>query len=162
MPPRPIAQMSPKDIDNEIGSYERLRKTGLPRYAELVKTRGTRGGFDVRRSADIILSAAREGRFMSYKELADAYGMDWSVARYPINGHLGDVVSWGASQGMPMLSAIIVNQSNLQSGEMDPQTLKGFIAAAERLGLYDRTEPSAFLQAQQQALFAYAMGSREQ
>jgi hypothetical protein len=161
VPPRLIDDMSPQAIDNEIANYERLKKTSLPRYAELVRARGARGGFEVERSKEIILKAAREGRCLSYKELADAYGMDWSVARHPINAHLGDLVAWGAAHGFPMLSAIVVNQANLQTRKMDEITLKGFIAAAARLGLYDGSEPEKFLRTQQDALFAHVRGRAE-
>jgi hypothetical protein len=38
-------------------------------------------GLDFEKSLSIILEAAREARFLSYRELADANGADWSQVR---------------------------------------------------------------------------------
>jgi hypothetical protein len=72
--------------------------------------------------------------------------------------HLEDLGAWGHAAGIPMLSAIVVNQENRAGGGMEPGTLKGFIASAERLGLYDGSDPATFLRARQRALFDHASG----
>lgn len=54
-----------------------------------------------------------------------------------------------------MLSAIVVNKSNVRSGAMEPETLKGFVAAARDLG-YPVTDAEAFLREQQTRVFAWA------
>ncbi|TNC74597.1 hypothetical protein [Rubellimicrobium roseum] len=112
-----------------------------------------RAGFRLERSLGCILGAARQRRFLSYGELAWANGLDWAAARRPINAHLWDLIVWGDRNGFPILSAIVVNKMHLLTGRMEPETLKGFVAAARRLGRYDGSEPAVFLRAQQQALF---------
>ena len=154
--PRPIDEMTPESLDREIANHERLGRTDLPRYAELLKARGERGGFDMKRSLDLIFEAARERRFLCYKDVTDAHGLEWDRARHAVNAHLGDLVTWSHRQGLPMVSAIIVSKPNQAEGRMDPDTLKGFIAAAEALGAYDGSEPAKFLKAQQLALFDLA------
>jgi hypothetical protein len=54
-----------------------------------------------------------------------------------------------------MLSAIVVNKPNVSTGTMEPETLKGFIAAARDLG-YSVTDEEGFLREQQDRVFACA------
>ncbi|MEO8115215.1 MAG: hypothetical protein ABI655_12590, partial [Phenylobacterium sp.] len=54
----------------------------------------------------------------------------------------------------PMLSAMIVNKTHRETGEMEPETLAGFIAAAEALR-HDVSDPMAFLKAQQRLCFLW-------
>jgi hypothetical protein len=54
-----------------------------------------------------------------------------------------------------MLSAIVVNKPNVRSGVMEPETLKGFVAAARDLG-YPVTDEEAFLREQQVRVFEWA------
>jgi hypothetical protein len=54
-----------------------------------------------------------------------------------------------------MLSAIVVNKPNVRSGTMEPETLKGFIAAVHDLG-YQVTDEEGFLREQQASVFEWA------
>jgi hypothetical protein len=54
-----------------------------------------------------------------------------------------------------LLSAIVVNKPNVETGKMEPDTLKGFIGAARELG-YPITDEQAFLKEQQARVFAWA------
>ncbi len=54
-----------------------------------------------------------------------------------------------------MLSSVVVNQKHLDSGKMEPSTLKGFIEAAKWLG-YDVGDPEEFLDRQQKECFEWA------
>ena len=54
-----------------------------------------------------------------------------------------------------MLSAIVVNKSNVDSGKMEPETLKGFIQAARDLG-HTVTNELSFLKTQQKKVFDWA------
>ena len=54
-----------------------------------------------------------------------------------------------------MLSAIVVNKPNLETGSLEPETLKGFIAAARDLG-HPVTDDQAFLKDQQKRVFDWA------
>ena len=47
-------------------------------------------------------------------------------------------------KGWPLLSSVIVNKENLRTGELEPQSLDGFIKAARELG-YLVTDEMAFL-----------------
>jgi hypothetical protein len=54
-----------------------------------------------------------------------------------------------------MLSAIVVNKQNVATGNMEPETLNGFLAAASDLG-YVITDEEAFLREQQGRVFEWA------
>jgi hypothetical protein len=56
-----------------------------------------------------------------------------------------------------MLSAVVVNKPNVDSGKMEPETLKGFIAAARELG-YSILDDEAFLKEQQDKVFSWGRG----
>ncbi|HEY4982712.1 MAG TPA: acyl-CoA dehydrogenase family protein [Pseudolabrys sp.] len=100
---------------------------------------------------------AAEERFVSYKELADASGANWNQVHYSIGGHLWSLVEYAHRKGWPMLSAVVVNKQNVASGSMEPETLKGFIAAARELG-FSITDEEAFLREQQRRVFEWAKG----
>jgi len=57
-----------------------------------------------------------------------------------------------------MLSAIVVNKQNVESGRMEPETMKGFIEAARGLG-HTIVDDESFLKEQQQKVFDWARGS---
>ena len=100
----------------------------LQAMAELARREGH--GLDFHTSMRIVRDAAGEGRFLSYKELADASGVDWGKAHYAIGGHLWDLIEYAHRRDWPLLSAVVVNKPNVATGEMEPETLKGFINAA--------------------------------
>ncbi|HLY55275.1 MAG TPA: hypothetical protein VKS60_06940 [Stellaceae bacterium] len=104
---------------------------------------------------DLIRAAAARGRFLSYKELADASHADWNQIHCAMNGHLWGLVVYSHHKGWPMLSAVVVNKSNVATGNMDPTTLTGFAAAAQALG-YAVHDEAAFLREQQLRVFAWA------
>ncbi len=79
----------------------------------------------------------------------------WTKVRYVMPKHLWGLVEYAHRKGWPMLSAIVVNKSNTMTGKMKPNTLKGFIRAAQTLGLSVLDE-EAFLKEQQQKVFAWA------
>jgi hypothetical protein len=87
--------------------------------------------------------------------LADASGADWGQVHYEIGGHLWRLVEYAHQKNLPMLSAIVVNKPNIDSGRMERDTLKGFIGAARLLG-YPVTDEEAFLKEQQARVFASA------
>jgi len=102
-----------------------------------------------------ILNAARQRRFISYGDLAKANGAEWAQVRYKMNHHLGDLVKVAAERGWPMPSALVVNQSNIETGTLDGSAREGFISAARDCG-FDVDDPAAFVEEQQQAMFGWA------
>ncbi|MGR3565010.1 MAG: AAA family ATPase [Heliomarina sp.] len=110
---------------------------------------------DLNTTYKAILAAAREHRFISYGDLAKANGAHWQNVRYKMNSHLGDLVQIAAERKWPMPSSIVVNQANLKTGTLDGTAREGFITAAKEFG-FEVDDPAAFVEQQQQSMFAWA------
>lgn len=102
-----------------------------------------------------ILKAARQKRFISYGDIAKANGMDWNDAYRKINAHLGELVGICATNDWPIITAIVVNKNDVETGVLEGGPLDGFISAAEELGYYVEN-PETFLKEQQTAVFEWA------
>jgi hypothetical protein len=141
-----VQKLSDEQLRNIISNHRRKEMTNTSVYIEALAEQARRmgKGLDFDKSFGIIRSAAAECRFVSYKELADASGAEWSRVRYSMGHHLGSLVEYAHRKGWPMLSAIVVNQQNLASGKMEAETLKGFLAAARELNI-SVTDGEAFL-----------------
>jgi hypothetical protein len=148
-------------LENLIENHRRQRATNTPLYLdalrELEKRKGQ--GLDFDRSLSIIPQAARKGRFLSYKELADFSGVDWGQAHRAIGGHLWKLVEYSHLRHGILLSAIVVNKPNIATGKLEAQALKGFIEAPRLLD-YAITDEQAFLKEQQASVFAWAQKER--
>ena len=152
-----LADLTDQQLKNVFENYRRKGMTSDPVYIQALADQARRigKGLDFKKSYDAIRNSAVEGRFMSYKELADASGAEWSKVHHSIGEHLWSLVEYAHRKGWPMLSAIVVNKPNVASGSMEPETLKGFIAAAKELGL-SVTDEEGFLRDQQERVFEWA------
>lgn len=152
-----VASLSIEQLENLIDNHRRKGATDSPVYLdalrELEKRKGK--GLDFDKSLAIIVGAAKEGRFLSYKELADASGADWGQVHYAIGEHLWKLVEYAHRHGWPLISSIVVNKPNVGSGAMEPETLKGFIGAARLLKM-PVTDEIEFLKEEQRRVFAWA------
>ena len=90
---------------------------------------------DINKTYGAILAAAREGRFVTYGELAAASGVEWKKARRPLPQQLGRLVEIAHARGWPLLSAIVVNKDQVEKGTLEGDALNGFLAAATMVGL---------------------------
>ena len=151
-----VCALTDKQLDNVIENHRRKGATSLPLFSQALEERAKRKGrgLSFAASRDALAAAAREGRFMSYKELADVSGAKWSHVHYSLGSHLWELVEFAHLQGWPMLSAIVVNKPNIRDGSMEPETLKGFVAAARALG-HVVTDEEGFLREQQRLVFAW-------
>ena len=155
-----VTKLTDDGLKNLIENHRRLNATTEPVYLDALRELQIRKGkgLEFDKSFRIIKAAAKERRFLSYKDLADASGADWNQVHYSIGGHLWDLVEFAHRNGWPMLSAVVVNKPNLQSGTMDPKTLEGFLGAARELG-YSITDEEAFLREQQARVFEWAVSA---
>jgi hypothetical protein len=155
--PIAVQTLTDDQLQNLIENHRRQKATSAPVYLDALREWQIRKGrgLDFDRSFEIITAAAKEHRFLSYKELADASGAVWDQVHYAIGGHLWDLVEFAHRNCWPMLSAIVVNKANVGTGTMEPETLKGFIAAARDLG-YSVSDEEGFLREQQDRVFAWA------
>ncbi|MFZ1413668.1 MAG: AAA family ATPase [Defluviicoccus sp.] len=110
---------------------------------------------EINKTYGAILSAAREGRFVSYRELAAASGVEWKKARRLLPQQLRRLVDIGHARGWPLLSAIVGNTDQVETGALEGDALNDFLAAAAKVGL-QVDDPQAFLRVQQKAVFDWA------
>ena len=154
------ADLSDDRLENLIRNHRRLGEEHADLFRMALRERAKRKGkgLDFDKSYAAIRRAAAEGRYLSYKELADESGAVWNRVRHAIGEHLWELVEYAHRNGWPMLSAVVVNRSNVATGRMEPDTLRGFIRAARDLG-YVVTDEEAFLKEQQERVFAWAQES---
>lgn len=72
-----------------------------------------------------------------------------------MNRYLGELVEIAATRDWPMPSAIVVPQDKIETGILDGTARDGFINAAKEFG-FDVSDPVAFVEEQQRAMFAWA------
>ncbi|MCP5299077.1 MAG: AAA family ATPase [Chromatiaceae bacterium] len=92
---------------------------------------------------------------MSYGDIAAANDAPWQKVRRLVPNHLGSLVVLAHERGWPMLSAIVVNKQNLDSGEISGNALDGFLGAAEMIGEHVGN-PANFVREQQRQVFEWA------
>jgi hypothetical protein len=149
-------------IETLIRNHERKGVTGTELYKALLEERARRNsvGLKIDESLAHLIEAAKVGRFTTYGDLAAASNVPWQRARHAMNGqggHLDNLLDVCHARGMPLLTALCVNQQSVATGELSADSMKGFINGAKRLG-YKVTDEAAFLRECQQASFSWAKG----
>lgn len=153
-----------KEIDNWIARHEENRRTDDSLYRLLIEERNRRHGqgLNLKSSISFLIGSARDRRFVSYGDLADASNVAWSKARHRMNGahgHLQDILCYCHARKWPLLTAIVVHKRYRETGDMDDFTLDGFVEGAERLGfvVLDRKQ---FLKEHQETCFNWAKAAQ--
>lgn len=155
---RDVSEFSLEELRAFIANYERLGRTKEPYYDQLLaelQARETKE-LDLDRSMKAIMGAARERRYISYGEVARANGLDWSYAlNRQMPKHLDLIIAKSHAKGLPLITAIVVNQNHLDSGNLEAASLRGFISGAKRLG-YVVQDDERFLRDHQNRTFELA------
>ena len=88
--PIDVESLSIEQLENLAENHRRKRATDAPLYIDAIQELERRKGrgLEFDKSLSIILDAAKQRRFLSYKDLADASGADWGQVRYAIGEHL--------------------------------------------------------------------------
>jgi hypothetical protein len=75
-----VTKLTDDQLKNFIENHRRHKATSAPVYLEALRELQIRkgNGLEFDKSFRIIKAAAKEGRFLSYKDLADASGADWN------------------------------------------------------------------------------------
>jgi hypothetical protein len=150
------SSLDDKGLQNFIDNYRRQSATDQQIYidalAEQAKRKGK--GLNFHTTMRVIKEAAARGRFISYGELAEASGASWNQVRHAVGPHLDSLIEYCHRNGLPLLSAIVVNKPNLKSGNLDPDSLKGFITGARGAGI-PVTDAASFLREQQAKVFEW-------
>lgn len=130
------------ELDVMIQNYVKKSATALPAFRELLEERGRRAQLsqklNLEKSLQHLMDAARRGVCVTYGDLAAASCVEWSKARHQMNGssgHLERLLDLCQARGLPLLTAICVNQSGISNGELGDDALNGFVAGVRGLGL---------------------------
>ena len=96
---------------------------------------------DLQTTYGAILDAARQGGYISYGALAKANGANWAKVRYKLNTHLGDLMVLAVEREWPIPSAIVVTQSNLDTGMLGGNSAGGIRRRRKGAGFRGRRPP---------------------
>lgn len=151
-----------KELNQLVENYERAPGgRAHPRYRPLLEARARKSHegklLNLDRSMEHLERAAMEGACTTYGQLAAASGVPWSKARTQMNGaggHLDRLLDICHARGLPLLTAIVVNEKGVADGELEPVALAGFVAAARRLGMLV-TDERAFHHMQRDATWEW-------
>ena len=137
-------------IETWIRNHEDRSETAAPLYLQLLEERARRSQAKQKLSLELSLGhlkkAAIAQKCTTYGALAAASGVEWSQARHQMNGshgHLDRLIDLCHARGLPLLTAICVNQDRLKDCELGAEALIGFAAAGKRLGLLIK-DPTSF------------------
>jgi hypothetical protein len=139
-----------------IANHRVKGATDLPVYVEALAEQARRkhGGLDFATTIRVLTDAAKRGKFVSYKQLADASGVKWSKVHWSVGPHLDSFIEYCHRRGLPVLSAIVVNQENLNDGTLEPESLKGFVAGVRDVGI-SITDGGSYYREEQQRVFEW-------
>lgn len=156
-----MTALSLAQLHNVVENHERQRAFDRPDYVAALDEIQFRQGphLKIDTTVKCILDAAKERKFVSYGDLAKANGCAWQTVRRQMPRHLDLVLGKARARRAPLITAIVVNDINRATGDLEDSSLAGFVAGAERLGIFV-TDAKAFLRQQQAATFEFAAMSR--
>ena len=132
------------ELDRWITNHETaLGGTAKPLFRQLLEERAERSQARQKlifaRSLEHLQQTAIGQVCTTYGALAQASDVEWSQARYQMNGkkgHLERLHELCYARGFPLLTALCVNQRSVSDCELGDDALKGFAASSRRLGLF--------------------------
>lgn len=98
---------------------------------------------------------ARRRRFLTYGDIAAASGATWRAVFRQVPSHLDNVCVEAHRSGWPLITAIVVEEENRETGDLGPDALAGFLKAVQMCGVAIGPDPRAFLRAEQDRTFAW-------
>src|SRR5438128_1690923 len=108
------------ELKSWISNHERKSATDTAFYKTLLEERARRqtSGLKLEISLHHLVSTAKARKFTTYGDLAKASGVPWNVARHAMNGahgHLDRLLDLCHARGMPLLTALCVNQQEINT-----------------------------------------------
>jgi hypothetical protein len=149
-----------KDLETIVANCVRLNRTGDAVFAaanKILETRRT-GEYNMDKTIAAIRKHGRVRNFLSYKDVAEASGLNWVRSRRGVGPHLDALSVHCNDQGWPLLTAIVVQKDKMDTGEMTQESLKGFLEGVRAAGQDVDIEDVAFMKREQQRVFAWCRG----
>ncbi|WP_145998298.1 hypothetical protein [Caulobacter flavus] len=152
-----VADLTNEQLSALIANHQKQGAFDRPLYAEALDELQRRDGpgLDLEVTIKCILGAAAVGSFLSYGDVAKANGCEWNKVRRQIPRHLDRVLAKAHARKAPLITSIVVNDKNRETGDLEESSLNGFVAGAERLGIMVE-DPVEFLRREQEATFLFA------
>lgn len=149
------------ELDAIIANHERLGQWSAPLLLAAVAERSRRrdGGLDLDRTLALILSAAREGRFVTYKDVAAQSGLTWDKVRWRVFDHLGDLCVRERARSGTMPSVMVVPEPNREDGTLSGESYAGFERIHLRLHPSETLRGEALVARERQKLREFAAGA---
>jgi hypothetical protein len=145
------------ELESLVKNHQDHGKTDSDIYIDALRELELRRtkGLDLKKTLELVSEAARARRFVRYQEVAAVNDLEWSRIHYQIGRHLLALCEYCHRKGLPLLSAIVVNAENVDTGEMKPESQSGFIEAARLIGLVVLDEKK-FVSDEQEKVFSWA------
>lgn len=146
-----------KDLQTIIANCVRLNRTGDPMFAAANAILATRltGEYNMDKTVAAIIRQGRLRSFLSFKDIADASGLNWVKSRRGVVPHLEALSFHSAGKGWPMLASIVVNKDRVDTGEMTADNLRAFIDGVREAGVEVDIDDLEYLKREQQRVFAW-------
>lgn len=145
------------DLETIVANCVRLNRTADPVFAaanKILETRRT-GEYNMEKTIAAICKQGRLRSFLSYKDIADASGLNWIKSRRGVGPHLDALSVYAVNKGWPNLTSIVVHKDNVDTGEMTEDNLKGFLQGVRDAGQVVDIDDIAFMKREQQRVFAW-------
>jgi hypothetical protein len=157
-----LESKSTKELETIVANCERLNRTANPIFAaaQLQLEHRRTGEYDMDKTIATIRGHGQAGKFVCYKDIAEASGLNWVSSRRRIAPHLDAVCADTESKGWPLLTSIVVNMNKLETGEMTADNLKGFLDAARAAGRTVDIDEAAFVKREQKRVFTWCKQER--
>lgn len=146
-----------KDLQTIIANCVRLNRTSDPMFAAANAILATRltGEYNMDKTVAAIIRQGRLRSFLSFKDIADASGLNWVKSRRGVVPHLEALSFHAAGKGWPMLASIVVNKDRVETGEMTADNLKAFIDGVREAGVEVDIDDLEYLKREQQRVFTW-------
>ncbi len=110
------------------------------------------GDLDLKKTFGVLLEAAREGRYVSYSDVAEELGLDASlyVVRSIVPNHLREANRYCAEHNWPLIGSIVVAKKFVNVEK--PPLSSGFIDVAKDLG-FEFDDGQSFVEQQRKFVF---------
>lgn len=153
-----LSMKSLRQLETMSFNFQRLNRIAEPRYAEVQAeiARRKSGNFDLEKTIAAIIVKARVSQFIGYKEIAEASVLEWTRCHWSVGPHLVTVCNYAHEKGWPLITAVVVNQDKVLTGEMKPENIAGFIEAARLAGRNVDLDEVSFIKREQQRVFHWA------
>lgn len=151
-----VKTLSDDGLTNVIDNHRAKGAASQTLYIEALAEQARRkhGGLDFATTIKVLTEAAKCGTFVSYKQLADASGAKWSKVHWSVGPHLDSLIEYCHLRDLPILSAIVVNQTNVDDGTLEPDSLKGFVAGVRGVGI-SVTDGESYYREEHQRVFEW-------